>query len=274
MRQVESVWPSIDPGVRRRLVAEAVDLANENVSYQFGRLCRIALRDPFPDVRQVALSGLWEDQSDSLLDELLEIARTDASMDVRAAALVLLGSAIPVLQDSASGAALLGQIATLVLHVAGNPSAATIIRRRAVEALGYLEQSELTRSLIVDAFQFGDPALEAGALVAMGRSLESRWRTIVRSLLTSEDPELRYESAQALGQIGTTDDVLALSKLTIDDDADVRLAAIMALGEIGGPGAVRVLRNLLTMDSRVDRETIQDALDTALLSNDPLRTPS
>ena len=42
----------------------------------------------------MALSGLWEDESESLLEELLEIAENDTAPDVRAAALGLLGNAI------------------------------------------------------------------------------------------------------------------------------------------------------------------------------------
>jgi HEAT repeat protein len=274
LRQVESAWPSIDPALRRRLIAEAIDLANENILYQFDRLCRFALSDPHPDVRQVALSGLWEDQTESLLNELLEIARSDESADVRAGAIDLLGNALPTLLEDDVATELVSQIGSLVCNFASDASLSTVIRRRAIEAVGYLEPTEQTRALILAAFQHGDQALEAGALAAMGRSLESRWRTVVRSLLTSEDPELRFESAQALGQIGTADDIAELSKLALDEDADVRSAVILALGEIGGPGAVRVLRNLLEVAADSDRETIQDALDAALLSSDPLRTPS
>jgi HEAT repeat protein len=108
----------------------------------------------------------------------------------------------------------------------------------------------------------------------MGRSLEARWRTIVRSALTSDDPEIRFEAARALGMIGTSDDVAELSELTLEEDTDVRQAAITALGEIGGPGAVRVLRNLAQRASEGDKEAVDDALDAALLANDPLRFPT
>ena len=146
-----------------------------------------------------------------------------------------------------------------------------MVRRRAVEAVGALKQNDRTREAILDAYQHGDATLEAGALVAMGRSLESRWRTIVRAALISEDPEVRFEAARALGTIGTSDDVPDFSELTLEDDTDIRQAAIAALGEIGGPGAIRVLRNLSRQAHDGDDEAINDAVDAAQLGSDPLQ---
>jgi HEAT repeat protein len=274
LRTVEAVWPTIDPAIRHRLIAEAIDLAEGNVQYRFDRLCRLALRDSDSEVRRMAITGLWEDETRSLLEEMIEIAGSDDSIDVRAAAIALLGDALRRLEDEESESDLVERIAELVLTVAADERQAALIRRRAVEAVGALEQSAQTREIVLDAYQHGDAALEAGALLAMGRSLEARWRTIVRSALTSEDPEIRFEAARALGMIGTADDVADLSELTLEEDSDVRQAAIAALGEIGGPGAVRVLRNLAQQASEGDREAVDDALDAALLANDPLRFPT
>jgi HEAT repeat protein len=274
MRTVEAVWPTIDPATRHRLISEAIDLAEENVQYRFDRLCRLALRDSDSEVRRLAITGLWEDETRSLLEELIEIARSDDSIDVRAAAIALLGDALRRLADDASEPDLVERIGELVLGVAADDRQQALIRRRAVEAVGALEQSTQTREIILDAYQHGDATLEAGALLAMGRSLESRWRTIVRAALGSEDPEIRFEAARALGMIGTSDDIPDLSELTLEEDTDVRQAAIASLGEIGGPGAVRVLRNLAGEASEGDQEAIDDALDAALLSSDPLRYPT
>jgi HEAT repeat protein len=273
LRQVESAWPSIDQAMRCRLIAEAVELAEENVQYDFSRLCRFALADPEADVRQLALSGLWEDESESLLEEMLEIARYDDSTDVRAAAVALIGAALARLRDSESNSEYVVQIAELVLSYAVDPLQPALLRRRAIEAVGSLEQTDHTRSVIHEVFEHGDQTLEAGALAAMGRSLESRWRPTVRWALASEDPEIRFESARALGFIGTSDDVGDLSELTLDEDSEVRQAAIFTLGEIGGPGAIRILRNLADQVSESERDAINEALDTALLGNDPLRAP-
>jgi HEAT repeat protein len=271
-RTVEAAWPRIDAATRQRLIAEAIDLADENVQFRFDRLCRLALHDEDAEIRRLAVTGLWEDETRSLLDEMIGIARDDDSIDVRAAAIALLGDALVRLSDDEPEPDLVERIGNLVLACASDDREPAIVRRRAVEAVGALEQDDWTRETILDAYQHGDATLEAGALVAMGRSLESRWRTIVRAALTSEDPELRFESARALGMIGTSDDVAELSELTLEEDTDVRQAAIAALGEIGGPGAVRVLRNLSRQAHDGDDDVINDALDAAQLGSDPLRS--
>jgi HEAT repeat protein len=211
LKKVEAVWPEIDDATRRRLIAEAVELGAANVLYQFRRLHRLALHDPFAEIRQLAISGLWEDDSASLLVELLEIAREDESEDVRAAAVARLGDSLEELQ---------------VTDLARDRSQAAIIQRRAIEAVGAVRQSPETRELIQDAWEHGDQSVEAGALIAMGRTYESRWRPVVRTALTSEDPELRFAAARALGGVGTSDDVPELAGLARDEDAEVRQSAI------------------------------------------------
>jgi HEAT repeat protein len=94
----------------------------------------------------------------------------------------------------------------------------------------------------------------------MGKTLDDRWVDILLTELESEDAEMRYEAARALGEIG---DVLALPGLAaaaIDEDAEVRQEAIMALGLIGGQGPERVLRRLAESANAADLQAIADAL--------------
>jgi HEAT repeat protein len=273
LAQVEAVWATLEPDIRRKVVASAVDLAEESVEYQFSRLLRLAMADAEADIRQTAIRGLWEDDSRSLLDDLIGVIRDDPSADVRAVAVEHVGNAVASL-DSSSDASLRERIADVLLAIGGDEGESTLVRRRAIESLGGLEQDEESRDIIQDAWEFGDQALEAAALVAMGRSFESRWLPVVRQALGSDDAELRFEAARALGTLGTSDDVPGLAAATLDDDGDVRLAAIGALGEIGGPGAVRVLRNLADQLDESEREPIEDALDAALLAGDPMRMPT
>jgi HEAT repeat protein len=273
-RHVERTWATLPHDSRRKVIAAAVDLLEESVDYQFNRLFRIGLSDDEPDIRQLSIAGLWEDDTRSLLTDLIAVANDDESDDVRAAAVRHLGNALGRLIDEGSDEELVLRISDLVLAFASDEDESTVVRRRAVEAVGNLDQNDETREIILAAWEFGDQALEAGALLAMGHTLESRWRAVVRQAASSPDAELRFEAARALGSIGSSDDVPVLAEHTLDEDADVRLAAIAALGEIGGPGAVRVLRNLAEQVDDSVKEAIEDALDAALLMADPLRVPS
>jgi HEAT repeat protein len=273
VRKVAATWPSIEHANRRRLIAEAIELGEENVQYQFIRLYRLALHDEAADIRQLAISGLWEDDSASLLDELLDVARFDESTDVRAAAIARLGDALEAAQQHNEDFDQLMRISEYVTQLAGDRTQPSIIQRRAIEALGAVQPTTVTRALIQEAWEHGDQTVEAGALIAMGRSYEGHWRPLVRSALSGDDPELRFAAAQALGGVGTTDDIAELAELTQDEDLEVRQAAIIAIGEIGGPGAIRVLRNLANEAEESDQDVIADALDLAQLSVDPIRTP-
>lgn len=270
-RTVEGTWLDIPPNARRSLIVEAAQSTEANVEYQFNRLFRIALHDPEPDIRQHSISALWEDETSSLVAELLSIAESDSSADVRAAAIAVLANSVERLVDWSDSDALIDRIASLVTGIAASDGEPTVTRRQATESLGELNQSPEVRRLIQEAYEHGDQALEAGALAAMGRSLDVRWRPVVRAALKSQDAEIRFEAARSLGLVGTEDDVSELAHLIDDIDLDVHQAAILALGEIGGVGAVRVLRTLAQREDPADAEVIQDALENAVSGRDPLR---
>lgn len=274
LREVERCWLEIPARVRRRVVGGAVELADGNVQYQFNRLFRVALTDPEADIRQRAIAGLWEDETRSLVDELIPIAESDPSADVRGAAIGFLGDSLERLAAESGSEKEVEQIRTLVMSVAAAEGEPTVMRRKAIEALGLLGDASDVRHAIGNAYEHGDQALEAAALVAMGRSLDARWRPVLRAVLKSDDAEIRFEAARSLGLVGSEDDVAGIADLVDDDDSDVRHAAILALGELGGPGAVRLLRALAGREDASIAELVREALDIALIARDPLCGPA
>lgn len=270
-RELERSWLQFPESVRRRLIGEAVDLAEVNVQYQFNRLFRVALDDPEPDIRQRAIAGLWEDETMSLVADLIPIAESDPSADVRAAAIAFLGGALERLAGEHGSQDEIERIHALVMTVAAADGEPTITRSKAIEALGCLGDANDVRQAIHNAYEHGDQALEAAALAAMGRSLDARWRPVLRAVLKSDDAEIRFEAARSLGMVGNGDDVAGIAELVDDDDTDVRHAAILALGEIGGPGSVRILRTLAGRGDASIAELVREALDNALIGSDPLR---
>jgi HEAT repeat protein len=69
------------------------------------------------------------------------------------------------------------------------------------------------------------------------------------------------------------DAVRELADLIYDPDLEVRAAALSALGAIGGPAAIRVLREAGQDEEFEEEEVIDEALDEALLTVDPLERP-
>src|SRR5262249_6974951 len=79
-------WPSFPDEQRERVLRAIAELAETNVQYVFGRALRVALTDPSPVVRQLAVAALWEDEGSDLIPTLLDLVDHDPSQDVRAEA--------------------------------------------------------------------------------------------------------------------------------------------------------------------------------------------
>src|SRR5215211_5785316 len=85
-RTLVAAWDSIPETTRVDLVRRFEELSEERVELNFGRALRVALGDRSAVVRQLAVSGLWEDESSEYLDRLRVMLENDESPDVRAQA--------------------------------------------------------------------------------------------------------------------------------------------------------------------------------------------
>ena len=74
------------------------------------------------------------------------------------------------------------------------------VRRAALESLGYSSRPEVT-TLIESAFHREDPAWQASALIAMGRSADERWDEEVTRSLVHVNDSIRKAAVQAAGEL-------------------------------------------------------------------------
>jgi HEAT repeat protein len=270
-RTLAAAWDSIPEDNRVDLVRRVDELSEEKVELNFGRVLRIALGDRSAVVRQLAVAGLWEDESSELLDRLRSILENDESPDVRAQAAAALErfsgkAAAGSLDETVAGD--LREVLRRSVNDAGAPYA---VQRRALESLGpYASEPEIS-SLIAEAFDSGDHGLQCSALYAMGRSQDARWLRTILERLASEEPEIRFEAARAAGLLGSTDALPLLVQAARDDDAEVRHVSISAIGQIGGRGAVRALERLAEDAGEADLDLIQAAIDDVNTLLEPLQ---
>jgi HEAT repeat protein len=269
-RQLAASWEARPESERIALVRTLCESAEEHVQYLFGRVLRIGLRDASAVVRQIAISGLWEEESLSLIDEFIDLMEHDDSVDVRAESATALSRFVDLAATEEIDEAALERLRETLLAAANSADQADLVRRRALESVAILGGDDVRR-LIADAYDSDDAAMRASAIYAMGRSLDQSWRATVISELESDDSELRFEAARASGELGHADAVPVLAETLKDRDTEVRQAAITALGRIGGAGAVRVLRNFSDAAPTVDRELVDDALAEAQLFGGGLR---
>jgi len=243
-----------------------VEQAEANIHLIFHAALRACLTDGDPQVRRLAIEGLWEDERVSLVPTLSGLLAHDPSADVRSAAATALGRFVllGVLGDIAEEPARQAEDA---LHLAWERSGEPVsVRRRVLESLSYTDTAELHAS-IGDAYYSDDELMRQSAIFAMGRSANPRWNKSVLSELNSRDAAMRFEAAEAAGEMAIRAAVQPLIQLLDDTDKDVREAAALALGKIGGPAARRALEALVAGDDERLAEAASEALEELMFNS-------
>ena len=262
-------WSGLPETIRERVVRTMDELAEDRLELNFGRALRIALDDPSPVVRQLAVAALWEDERQDLIDPLRELLARDPSQDVRAEAARGLGrfaqlGARGMLPDGAGD-----RLREELVAAAGDERAPETVRQRALESAAVLGSDPEIRAMILDAYESDDQAWQGAALYAMAQNLDSGWLPMVIQELANPDAQLRFEAARACGAFGDEAAIPELVECAADDDPEVRHAAIGSLGQIGGRAAVRALERLSASAGDADRDVIEAALAEALALADP-----
>jgi HEAT repeat protein len=273
-RTLAEAWASIPEGNRIDLVRRFDELSEERVELNFGRALRVALDDRSAVVRQLAVAGLWEDESSELLDRLRDLLENDESPDVRAQAAAALERFASKAAVGSLDERVANDLRDELRRSAVDAEAPYAVQRRALEALGpYAADPEIS-SLIIEAVDSGDHGLQCSALYAMGRSQDLRWLPTVLVQLESDDPEIRFEAARAAGLLGSADALPVLLQAARDEDPEVRHVAIGAIGQVGGRGAVRALERLAEDAGEADHELIQSVIDDVNTLLEPLQPSS
>jgi|SRR5579884_339957 HEAT repeat protein len=261
-------WHQLPIEERRRVVHALAELAQDNVELDYNDLFLRMLDDVDAEVRAAAVEGLWEDTRTSTADRLIGMARGDADEEVRAAAFDGLGRFALRAALGELPTALVDRIRTVLLdHLTSETP--TLLRRRALEASGYLDEPAFSEA-IDSAYGSADVAMRAGAVRAMGRNCDDRWLPTILREMDSPEPELRFEAVRASAEMEDERAVPRLIDRLEDDDPQVRLAAVGALGTIGGQRARRALQRVAKSDDVAMQEAAEAALDELEVTADPL----
>lgn len=263
-------WPTIPLERRRRIASMLVTLGEDNIEFYFRPVFLVGLDDADARVRLSSIEGLYEDESSLLMDKLVRAVRNDPDKDVREAAAKALGrftyqSQCGKLALGANPAALRGALVEAARDSKEDPD----VRRRAVEALGYLNGDSEVHDLITEAYRAGGREAES-ALFAMGRNIDSRWEQIILNELESHLPPMRFEAARAAGEMTLEDALPLLVRLVDDRDREVQLAAIWALGQLGGKPAAEALARVLKSNEPALRDAAREAIEEIAFSANPL----
>jgi len=245
---------------RRRTVALMLEYAEESFELDFVALFRRLLSNSDATVRRMAVEGLWEDESRSLVEPLVALLLRDQDPAVRAAAATSVGRFVYMAECEELDARRRDLVRRALEQVISAPDEQIEVRRRAVESIAYVND-DVVRRIIDRAYSDSDPQMRESAVFAMGRSADLIWADTVLAELQSKTPAMRYEAARACGELQLKRAVPGLVKMADAEDAELQTIAIWSLGQIGGERAQSALQRLANSEDPVISQAAGEALD-------------
>jgi HEAT repeat protein len=262
-------WSAVAPMRRADIARAMVDLAEDDIDLEFSEPLLWLLDDDDAEVRSIAVEGLWESDSARVLRRLLAMLRGDPAPPVRVQVAMALSRFAYRAEldelDERDAQALRDALLGMIL----DGRQPLDVRRRALESAGYFANLAEVQRQIGLAYESDEQLLRESALVAMGRSVSSRWLPTIAKELASPSPALRYEAARAAGEMAEEARGLLpkLAPLLNDSDSEVALAAIWALGQVGGDSARRALQQVRKSEDEARSQAAADALEELSLGD-------
>jgi hypothetical protein len=262
-------WSTIKSKRRLSVVEDLIKLNEKSTVVCFDEVGVLFLSDEDVRVRTAGIRLLRESEDYRLIPRLLYLLENDKVVVVRAAAAGALGAFVLLGELDKISSEKFHQIEHALLpRITGRDD--DLIRRSALEAMGYSSRKEMER-LISDAFEESDPDWVASALVAMGRSASDDWEMPVLRSLFHADSVVRLEAIRAAGTLNLTRAVEPLLEM-LDSGGEIskelRFAAIWTLSQIGGEKALAALEALLeNAESVEEADYVEEAIENVGFNN-------
>ena len=268
LKTLLDVWPQVKPSRKLTLLEDLDALAETDTLVSFDDFARALLTDPEPEVRTRAIRLLDEYEDPKVVPSYLDMLKSDPDLNVRAEAANALHLFVDLGELEEIPENIYHQVEDALLAAAASEDNVRV-RRVALESLGYSSRSEVI-TLIESAFHRSEPAWQASALVAMGRSADDRWEDEITRSLVHVDDRIRTAAVQAAGELSLqAARPILLKMLGEEEDATILSAVIWSLSQIGGEDVRTYLENLL--DQLEDDEQIaflEEALDNLAFTED------
>ena len=267
IKALQNTWPKVPAWRRQNIMEDIEDLGTSDYVLSFEAFARYGLKDEEARVRELAVRALWEYEERDLIPIYLKLLVDDPDPGVRAVTATALGKYIFLGEIEELAESTLHKIEDGLLKVTQGGDS-TIVRRRALESLGFSSREEVP-PLIEAAYHSGNNEWLISALFAMGQSANKEWNPSVISKLHSDQTDVLFEAVRAAGELEIKETVPRLMQLLEEEDADVRLAAVWSLSQIGGEGVRERLEELFEeTDDDEEADYIEDALDNLDFTED------
>jgi len=262
LRRLSEVWPKVRVQRRRALLEDMENLAEADTLLFFDHFATSCLEDEDPVARATAIRLLWQSQNEDLVPLLIKRMTEDTESIVRAAAATGLGMFVYLGElDEIKTATYEDLLQKLIQTHLGSDD--VLVRRRALEALGYASHPDIP-GFIKKAHDTNDDDWLQSALFAMGRSYDQRWIKSVVQMLDHPDPMVQYEAVRAAGELEAQEarDLLLDLLDTCPDDQDLLFAAIWSLTKIGEGGVRELIEmSLEETNDPEEQQFLEEALE-------------
>lgn len=261
LKDLRHIWPQI-PLERRRSVLEDLEtLGEDDPLLSFEEIGKHAITDPDAQVRATGIRLLWEVEDVQLVPVLTNILSSDPEEYVRATAATSLGKFVYLGEMEEIAQPVAHKVEDTLLAVL-NGTETTLVRRRALESLGFSSRPEL-EALINKAYTDSDRDWKVSALFAMSRTSNEKWNPMVMNSMSDDNDAIQFEAVRAAGELAIEEAREPLLRMVDETtDEDLQAAAIWSLSQIGGKDVREKITSLLE-DSEEDEdiEFLENALE-------------
>jgi HEAT repeat protein len=260
LQTLKDIWDRIPVIRKRALLEDLEEIAEADTLVSFEDIARHALNDEDAQVRMTGIRLLWEVEDRHLVPVFTRMMESDPDYQVRATAASALGLFVYLGELDEIPEDLHEEVEDKLL-IATNSDDHPLVRRRALESLGYSSREEVA-DLLREAYDRGNIEWLESALYAMGRSADEKWGPAIMRMFGHAEPSVRAEAVRAAGELELTSARDSLIEILEEEgDDDVQMAAVWSLSQIGGEGVRPLLEHML---EEIEDEEIADFIEEAL----------
>jgi hypothetical protein len=262
LSEIQKIWHDVGIERRRGLLEDMESLAENDTLLFFDHMAVMCLEDQDPVARAAAIRLLWQSDEEALVPRLIKLLKEDPEIIVRSAAATALGIFVYQGELEEIKQSTYDRILENLIQVYTG-SDDRLVRRRALEALGYASHPDIP-GFIEQAYETDNEEWLQSALFAMGRTLNIRWIDWILSMFDHPDSLVRYEAVRAAGELEAKAALKPIFDLLEEgtDDEDLYYAAIWSLTKIGGKGVRELIEmNLDESDDPEEIRFLEEALE-------------
>jgi len=265
LKEIQKVWGDI-PVQQKIDLLTGLEMMMEADSFMLcDDIAKFALEDTDPNVRNRAISLLWECSDPEVARRFLYLLHNDTNLIVKISAASALGKFILLGELEEFSQTLYKQILNDLIELYYRDITKSL-KQELIKSLGYSDRSEIT-SMIQESYESTEASWQLASVIAMGRSADpKKWKSQIINMIMNSDAyyPVRIEAVKAAGELEISSARPILLQMFEEEREDVEMNfhIIWALSKIGGEGVREALvRRMEITEDKDEIEILEKAID-------------